>query len=56
MGIVVFKNLHTAISAGFQVCECRPDGYLVRTRTPNGWAFALALLGPNAGSQRVSNP
>jgi hypothetical protein len=41
-GIVVFPTLAAAVSAGFELYDNTPDGYLVRARTSNGWAFALA--------------
>jgi hypothetical protein len=40
-GILVFKSLADAFRAGFQVYDRMPTGYLVRTRTANGWAFAV---------------
>lgn len=41
-GLLVFKSLAEAIRAGFQVYDRTHDGYLMRTRTANGWALALA--------------
>ena len=43
-GIVTFTSLAEAIRAGFQVYDKAPEGYLVRTRTPAGMAFALVVL------------
>lgn len=43
-GIVTFKSLTEAIRAGFQVCDRTSEGYLVRTRTAAGWAFAVVVL------------
>jgi hypothetical protein len=40
-GLTVFKSLADALRAGFQVYDRTSDGYLVRTRTSNGWAMAL---------------
>ena len=40
-GLMVFKSLADALRAGFQVYDRTSDGYLVRTRTTNGWAMAL---------------
>jgi hypothetical protein len=40
-GLVVFKSLAEAARAGFQICGNTPAGYLVRTRTPAGWALAV---------------
>ena len=38
----MFTSLEEAIRAGFEFWDRTRDGYLVRTRTPNGWALALA--------------
>jgi hypothetical protein len=43
-GIVTFPTLAAATKAGFQVYDRTTEGYLVRTRTANGWAFALVIL------------
>ncbi len=40
-GLMVFKSLADALRAGFQIYDRTSDGYLVRTRTDNGWAMAL---------------
>jgi hypothetical protein len=40
-GIHVFKTLADALRAGYQVYDRTTDGYLVRTRTANGWAMAI---------------
>jgi hypothetical protein len=40
-GLVVFKTLADALRAGYQVYDRTPEGYLVRTRTQNGWAMAI---------------
>jgi len=40
-GLMVFKSLADALRAGFQIYDRTSDGYLVRTRTSNGWAIAL---------------
>jgi hypothetical protein len=42
-GILTFRSLIQAIRAGYQVYDRTPDGYLVRTRTPRGWAMAVVL-------------
>jgi hypothetical protein len=44
-GIQVFKTLADAIKAGFHVYDKTEHGYLVRTHTSQGWAFAIALVG-----------
>ena len=40
-GLMVFKSLADALRAGFQIYERTQDGYLVRTKTAQGWAMAL---------------
>lgn len=40
-GLMVFDSLADALRAGFQIYDRTHDGYLVRTRTANGWAMAL---------------
>ena len=40
-GLMVFRSLADALRAGFQIYDRTADGYLVRTRTANGWAMAL---------------
>lgn len=40
-GIVVFPTLAEAVRYGFHEYERTDDGYVVRTRTSAGWAFAL---------------
>lgn len=39
--MLVFRSLTSAINAGFQVYDRTSTGYLVRTRTPGGWALAI---------------
>ena len=41
-GIVVFPSLAAALHAGFEIYDRTAEGYLVRTRTTRGWAFAIA--------------
>lgn len=43
-GILVFNNLWEAIRAGYQVYDVTPYGYLLRTRTANGWALAECVV------------
>ena len=43
-GLQVFATLADALRAGFQVYDRRPEGYLVRTRTLTGWAYAIARM------------
>jgi len=40
-GILVFRSLAEAVRSGFQEYDTTDDGYLVRTCTSAGWAFAL---------------
>jgi hypothetical protein len=40
-GIRVFSSLSDALQAGFRVYDRTSYGYLVRTRTPHGWALAV---------------
>jgi hypothetical protein len=41
---MTFTTLTAAINAGFQVYDRTQEGYLVRTRTPAGWALAIVVL------------
>jgi hypothetical protein len=41
VGVTVFKSLADALRAGFQIYDRTSEGYLVRTKTDNGWAMAL---------------
>jgi hypothetical protein len=41
VGVTVFKSLADALRAGFQIYDRTSEGYLVRTKTENGWAMAL---------------
>jgi hypothetical protein len=43
-GLLTFDSIAEAIRAGFQVYDRAPFGYIVRTRTQAGWAFALVRL------------
>lgn len=42
-GVVVFRSLSEALRAGYHVYERTTAGYLVRTRTKNGWAMAIVI-------------
>ena len=44
-GILVFSSVDEALRAGFEVYERTYYGYLVRSRTTRGWAFAEVHLG-----------
>jgi hypothetical protein len=41
MALVVFRSLPEALRAGYQVYDRTNAGYLVRTRTPQGWGLAI---------------
>jgi hypothetical protein len=43
-GILTFASIQEALCAGFQVYDKSSEGYLVRTRTPAGWALAVVVL------------
>lgn len=43
-GIVVFPSVSAALSAGFEIYDKMPDGFLARIRTAAGWAFALVKV------------
>jgi hypothetical protein len=43
-GLVIFRNLSDAIRAGYQVCDCSPEGYVVRTWTDRGWTLGIVAL------------
>ena len=45
-GIIVFESLAQAVRAGFELNEQTATGYLVRMRTPAGWALALVAPQP----------
>jgi len=44
--MLLFESLSEALHAGYQVEDRTADGYLVRLRTPAGWARALVILRP----------
>jgi hypothetical protein len=43
-GITVFSSMAEAIRHGFQIWDRTEYGYLARTRTSNGFAFAMVIL------------
>ena len=43
-GILIFRSLTEALRAGFTIYDRTADGYLVRTRTAESWAFALVIV------------
>jgi hypothetical protein len=47
VGLMVFDSLADALRAGFQIYNRTQDGYLVRTRTAQGWAMALVDCRPH---------
>jgi hypothetical protein len=44
--MIVFRSLPDAMRAGYQIYDRTDSGYLVRTRTPEGWALALVDCRP----------
>lgn len=40
-GLRVFHSLKAALDLGYQVYDTFSNGYLVRTRTAQGWALAI---------------
>jgi hypothetical protein len=42
----VFKSLEEAIRHGYEVVDRIEEGYLVRIKTPAGWAMAFAMERP----------
>jgi hypothetical protein len=45
-GIRTFRTLVDALRAGYCVHERTDGGYLVRTRSANGWAIAIVTCSP----------
>ncbi len=43
-GVVVFKSVREALSAGYQIYGKTNEGYLARMRTDGGWALALIVI------------
>jgi hypothetical protein len=43
-GITIFSSVSEALRAGFQIYDRTDSGYLVRTRTARGWAFAIVRV------------
>ena len=42
--MLIFHSLVNALQQGYHVFDRTATGYLVRTRTPRGWALALVEL------------
>ena len=42
-GVLVLKTMADAIAAGFEYFDKTADGYLVRKKTPLGWALAIVI-------------
>lgn len=40
-GLLNFPTLEHAVRAGFSIYDRTESGYIVRGRTPNGWALAI---------------
>jgi hypothetical protein len=45
-GLTVFPTLTQALRAGYHVYDRTPAGYIVRTRTAEGWMLALVDCHP----------
>lgn len=43
-GMVVFKSVREALSAGYHIYGKTEDGYLARMRTERGWALAMIVI------------
>jgi hypothetical protein len=43
-GIMIFRSLPEALNAGYHIFDRRADGYLMRTSTSRGYAFAMVIL------------
>ena len=43
-GITVFSSIAEALRQGFQIWDRTEYGYLARTRTANGFAFAMVVV------------
>jgi hypothetical protein len=43
-GVITFRSVSEALRGGYHVYDRTDTGYLVRTRTKDGWAMALVLL------------
>jgi hypothetical protein len=43
-GIIKFKSVRAALAAGYAIYDHTENGYLVRTRTKDGWAMAIVEL------------
>lgn len=43
-GLLNFPTLEHAVRAGFSIYDRTDFGYIVRGRTPNGWALATVRI------------
>ncbi len=43
-GITVFRSIAAALREGFHIWDRTEYGYLARTRTASGYAFAMVVL------------
>lgn len=48
MALQVFHSLVDAMRAGYHVYDRTDIGYLVRTRTPQGWGLAIVDCRPES--------
>ena len=46
-GILVFQTLDEALAQGFEILDRTADGFLVRKRTPYGFALAIVKVSMN---------
>ena len=53
-GILTFATLKVALDNGYQVYDRFANGYLVRTRTENGWALAIVECAPELKTSDTS--
>ena len=40
-GVLIIKSMTEAFAQGFEFFDRTSDGYLVRKKTPRGWALAI---------------
>lgn len=45
-GLAVYHSMASALAAGYHVWDKTADGYLLRIRLAQGFAFALLVLKP----------
>ena len=55
-GLTIFKSMGQALRCGYQVCGRTENGYFVRTRTAQGWALAIVVIGDDSRPVRSYEP